>query len=244
MPKAFISGCAGLALSPDERAFLSEADPWGLILFKRNVADRDQLRALTAKLPRLRRAAGRAGADRSGGRARPADGAAALAGLPGRRADRRRVRARGCGRPRRGSIGRLIAHDLHEVGITIDCAPVLDVAEPGDACGHRRARLVRGPRPRRRARPRLRGGAARGRRRAGRQAHARPRPGARRQPSRVAGGRGLARGARARFRAVPRACRPADGDDRPCRLSRARPRPSRDRIAHCCRRDHARRNRL
>ncbi len=47
MPKAFIAGCAGLALTPEERAFLREADPWGLILFKRNVADRDQLRALT-----------------------------------------------------------------------------------------------------------------------------------------------------------------------------------------------------
>jgi beta-N-acetylhexosaminidase len=28
-------------------------------------------------------------------------------------------------------IGRLIAYDLHEVGVTVDCAPVLDVAEPG-----------------------------------------------------------------------------------------------------------------
>ena len=28
-------------------------------------------------------------------------------------------------------IGRLIAHDLNEVGVTVDCAPVLDVAEPG-----------------------------------------------------------------------------------------------------------------
>ena len=72
MPKAFISGCAGLALSPDERAFLSDADPWGLILFKRNVADRDQLRALTQTFRHVRRAAGRAGADRSGGRARAA----------------------------------------------------------------------------------------------------------------------------------------------------------------------------
>ena len=47
MPKAFIAGCAELALTPDERAFFQDADPWGLILFKRNVADRGQLRALT-----------------------------------------------------------------------------------------------------------------------------------------------------------------------------------------------------
>ena len=47
MPKAFISGCAGLALSDEERAFLRREDPWGLILFNRNIADRDQVRALT-----------------------------------------------------------------------------------------------------------------------------------------------------------------------------------------------------
>jgi beta-N-acetylhexosaminidase len=47
MPKAFICGCSGLTLTAEERAFLRESDPWGLILFKRNVADCDQLRALT-----------------------------------------------------------------------------------------------------------------------------------------------------------------------------------------------------
>ena len=36
-------------------------------------------------------------------------------------------------------LGRLIAHDLREVGIDIDCAPVLDVATPGmtEAIGSR-----------------------------------------------------------------------------------------------------------
>ena len=69
MPKAFIAGCSGLALGPDERAFFRAADPWGLILFKRNVADRDQLRALTRD---FRDCVGRADApvlvDQEGGR--------------------------------------------------------------------------------------------------------------------------------------------------------------------------------
>ena len=69
MPKAFICGCAGLALDAEERAFLREQDPWGLILFKRNVADRDQLRALTRS---FRECVGRADApvliDQEGGR--------------------------------------------------------------------------------------------------------------------------------------------------------------------------------
>ena len=48
MTLALVSGCAGAVLEADERAFLREALPWGLILFKRNVVDREQLRALTA----------------------------------------------------------------------------------------------------------------------------------------------------------------------------------------------------
>ena len=130
MPKAFICGCAGLALDAEERAFLRREDPWGLILFKRNVADRDQLRALTRS---FRECVGRADApvliDQEGGRVQrmgpphwPAYPAAAAieAGLEPSRAE---AAAR--------LVARLIAHDLAEVGITVDCAPVLDVAEPG-----------------------------------------------------------------------------------------------------------------
>ena len=69
MPKAFVSGCAGLALSDEERAFLRQEDPWGLILFKRNIADRDQVRELTQS---FRDSVGRADApvliDQEGGR--------------------------------------------------------------------------------------------------------------------------------------------------------------------------------
>jgi len=130
MPKAFICGCAGLALTADERAFLREHDPWGLILFKRNVADRDQLRELTRS---FRDCVGRAGApvliDQEGGRvqrmgpphwrAYPAAAAIEAALEPGKAEAAARL------------IARLIAHDLNEAGITIDCAPVLDVADEG-----------------------------------------------------------------------------------------------------------------
>ena len=37
MVRAFITGVSGTAISPDERHFLREASPWGLILFKRNI---------------------------------------------------------------------------------------------------------------------------------------------------------------------------------------------------------------
>jgi beta-N-acetylhexosaminidase len=127
MPKAFICGCAGFALDAEERAFLRGHDPWGLILFKRNVGDREQLRALTRS---FRDCVGRADApvliDQEGGRVqrmapphwRAYPAAAAIeAGFEPSKAE---AAAR--------LIARLIAADLAEVGITIDCAPVLDVA--------------------------------------------------------------------------------------------------------------------
>jgi len=128
MPKAFICGCSGLALTSVERSFLRESEPWGLILFKRNVRDRDQLRAL---IEAFRECVGRPGApvliDQEGGRVqrmgpphwRAYPAAAAIeAGLPPADAE---AAAR--------LIARLIADDLREVGISVDCAPVLDVAE-------------------------------------------------------------------------------------------------------------------
>jgi beta-N-acetylhexosaminidase len=130
MPKAFISGCASLALNDEERAFLRREDPWGLILFKRNIGDREQVLELTWS---FRECVGRADApvliDQEGGQvqrmARPhwrsyPSAAAIEAGLEPSRAE-----------AAAGLVARLIAHDLLEVGITIDCAPVLDVAGEG-----------------------------------------------------------------------------------------------------------------
>ena len=130
MPRAFICGCSGLALAPEEQRFLHESEPWGLILFKRNVGDRDQLRAL---IESFRECVGRTDApvliDQEGGRVqrmgpphwRAYPAAAAIeAGLAPSDAEKAAE-----------VVARLIADDLSEVGITIDCAPVLDVAEAG-----------------------------------------------------------------------------------------------------------------
>jgi beta-N-acetylhexosaminidase len=40
---AFIAGCAGLELTSAEIAFFGETQPWGLILFARNVDTPDQI---------------------------------------------------------------------------------------------------------------------------------------------------------------------------------------------------------
>ena len=129
MPKAFICGCAGLELNAEEKGFLRASDPWGLILFRRNVASRDQLRQLTES---FRDCVGRAGApvlvDQEGGRvqrmgpphwpAYPPLGALEGKLTPPRAESAARL------------VARLIAHDLTEAGISVDCAPVIDVVEP------------------------------------------------------------------------------------------------------------------
>ncbi|MEN9392284.1 MAG: hypothetical protein RLZZ104_627, partial [Pseudomonadota bacterium] len=67
--KPVIFGLSGLELTADERAFFRECQPAGYILFKRNIMDRVQLRALTNS---LREVSGRADVpiliDQEGGR--------------------------------------------------------------------------------------------------------------------------------------------------------------------------------
>jgi beta-N-acetylhexosaminidase len=138
-PRAFVAGCAGLSLSADEIAFFRDADPLGFILFRRNIADPDQVRALTSA---LRQAVGREDApvfvDQEGGRVQRL-GPPHWPKYPSGRTYARvggDIEAR-CALVRTGA--RLIAHDLRAVGISVDCLPVLDVPVPGahDVIGDR-----------------------------------------------------------------------------------------------------------
>src|SRR6267154_3964784 len=69
MATAFITGIEGLTLGDDERAFLRDSEPWGFILFKRNVDTPAQVRDLVTA---LRETVGRGDApvliDQEGGR--------------------------------------------------------------------------------------------------------------------------------------------------------------------------------
>ena len=131
MPRAAVVGLAGTVLDPAERELLQALPPAGVILFQRNCADRLQLRALTDELRAL--VLGRRLPiliDQEGGRVmrlRPPE----WRPLPAAR-DIGRLAAedQSAGREAARLLGRLIAHDLREVGIDIDCAPVLDVATP------------------------------------------------------------------------------------------------------------------
>src|SRR3954463_16104075 len=127
MAKALITDAKGLALSADERAFFRDADPWGFIIFKRNVNAPDQLRALTES---MRESVGREApilVDQEGGRVQrlrpphlPKYPPGAHYGALYERDAQAGLRAAWLG-------ARLIAHDLRAVGIDVDCLPLADV---------------------------------------------------------------------------------------------------------------------
>lgn len=127
--RAVIFGCGGTALSAAERAFFVEAEPWGFILFARNVESPGQVRRLTAE---LRASIGRDApvlVDQEGGRVqrlRPPHWRAWLPALDEAAALSPERRARGL-----WLRARLIAAELRAVGIDVNCAPVLDLAGPG-----------------------------------------------------------------------------------------------------------------
>jgi beta-N-acetylhexosaminidase len=108
-----------------------EARPWGLILFKRNVETADQVAALTAS---FRDAVGTDApvlVDQEGGRVQrlgpPHWPSYPAAAVYGRLYERDRAAALDAAR-----LGaRLIADDLHQLGIDVDCLPVADVPAAG-----------------------------------------------------------------------------------------------------------------
>src|SRR5262249_28141045 len=131
-PRAFITGLSGISIAAAEQSFLRAGDPWGLILFKRNIQSPQQVTTLVEE---FRSIVGRADApvlvDQEGGRVQrmgpphwpPYPCGAAY----GRLYDH--DRALGLGAARLG--GRLIAADLAAAGITVDCAPLADVPVAG-----------------------------------------------------------------------------------------------------------------
>ena len=131
MVKAFICGCAGVALSEDERQFIRDTRPWGLILFKRNVVEPTQMRQLTQA---FREAVERDDApvliDQEGGRVQRMAPPYWQA-YPSAASFDASLKDRGAALAAAGLTARLIAQDLREVGVTIDCAPVLDLAYEG-----------------------------------------------------------------------------------------------------------------
>jgi len=127
-----IFGCTGTALASDERAFFRETQPWGFILFARNVHDRDQIRRLVAS---LRETVGDDRApvliDQEGGRVSRLKPPGWKERPPAARFGKVYGNQHEAGVEACYLNARLIAHDLAEVGINIDCLPVLDLPVEG-----------------------------------------------------------------------------------------------------------------
>ncbi|MEA2879296.1 MAG: beta-N-acetylhexosaminidase [Hyphomicrobiales bacterium] len=128
MAKALITDVTGLSITAEERAFLRDADPWGFILFKRNVGTPDQVRVL---VDAMRETVGRADApvliDQEGGRVQRLGPPHWPSYPPGAHYGHLfdRDPEEGLAAARLGA--RLIASDLAALGITVDCLPIADV---------------------------------------------------------------------------------------------------------------------
>jgi beta-N-acetylhexosaminidase len=130
--RAFITGISGLTLTSEERDFLRQSGPWGFILFKRNIETPEQVTGLVKE---LREAVENPDApvliDQEGGRVQrfgpphwPVYPAGAVFGAlydlePALGLTAARLSAR------------LIAADLIDLGVTVDCLPLADVPVAG-----------------------------------------------------------------------------------------------------------------
>ena len=128
--RAVVFGCAGTSLTADERRFFADADPYGFILFKRNVADPEQVRGLVAE---LRAAVGRDAPiliDQEGGRVarlRPPH----WPDLPPQRAiGLKAEHDLKAGLAAARALGRVVGAMLADLGIDVACAPVADLLLP------------------------------------------------------------------------------------------------------------------
>jgi len=138
--KPVIFGVSGLELTAGERDFFRDADPLGYILFKRNCGDRAQMRALTDSLRDL---SGRADLpiliDQEGGRVARMQPPVWPAFPAGAAFDALYEKAPISAIEAARANGQALGLMLSEVGVTVDCAPLLDVRQPEvtDAIGDR-----------------------------------------------------------------------------------------------------------
>jgi beta-N-acetylhexosaminidase len=129
---AFITGVSGLTLTPEERDFMRAQQPWGFILFKRNIESAAQVSALVKELREIVDAPDAPVLiDQEGGRVQrfgpphwPVYPAGAVFGAL---YDIDRTLGLTAAR----LSARLIADDLIALGVTVDCLPLADVPIAG-----------------------------------------------------------------------------------------------------------------
>ena len=129
--RAFITGLAGLTISAKERAFLREAQPWGLIVFKRNVSTPSQVQDLVRSFRDTLGWEAPVLVDQEGGRVQRLGPPHWPTYPPGARYGELYDREPAAGLAAARLAGHLIAADLAAVGIDVDCLPIADVPVPG-----------------------------------------------------------------------------------------------------------------
>lgn len=129
--RAFITGLAGPTLTTEERAFLREARPWGLILFKRNIQDKAQVAVLIAEALHEVGAGAPVLVDQEGGRVQRLGPPHWPVYPPGRAYSDLYDRDPALGLKAASLGARLIAADLLPLGINVDCLPLADVPVSG-----------------------------------------------------------------------------------------------------------------
>jgi beta-N-acetylhexosaminidase len=126
--RAFITGVSGFALTADERDFMRAERPWGFILFKRNIEMPAQVIALVAE---LRESVGEPDApvliDQEGGRVQRFGPPHWSVYPPGAVFGILYDIDRKLGLTAARLSARLIAADLIDLGVTVDCLPLADV---------------------------------------------------------------------------------------------------------------------
>jgi beta-N-acetylhexosaminidase len=129
--RAFITGLSGLTITANERAFLREAQPWGLIIFKRNVNTPQQVTDLTSSFRDTVGWQAPVLVDQEGGPVQRLGPPQWPAYPPGARYGELYDQevSRGLSVARLG--GHLIAADLGVLGIDVDCLPLADVLSAG-----------------------------------------------------------------------------------------------------------------
>jgi beta-N-acetylhexosaminidase len=130
--RAFITGIAGTELGAAEREFIAAAQPWGFILFKRNIDNPPQVTALNSE---LRSIVGDPEApiliDQEGGRVQRFGPPNWPAYPPGAAFGQLYDIDSAFGLAAARLSARLIADDLARTGVSVDCLPVADVPVAG-----------------------------------------------------------------------------------------------------------------
>ena len=131
--RAFICGLSGPSLSADERDFLNEMRPAGIILFARNTRSPGQVRSLIADAVRAASGDGwmLVMVDQEGGRVQRLSAPHWPRYAPARAFGTLRAADPVNARQSAHLSARLMADDLRELGFNTSCAPVLDVPVPG-----------------------------------------------------------------------------------------------------------------